>query len=130
MAVSGEQVGLGVSCDGKRSPSILQPPAVVSPCPCLRGPPMRMTRRDMVLTSSALAGAALATPSGLAAADEKPTDRKFKKAVKIGMVKAGNTLLEKFQLLKELGFDGVELDAPSRVTVEEAKKCIGKTGLL
>src|SRR5207245_1492117 len=89
-------------------------------------------RRDLLIASSAaLAGAALASPAaGLLAADEKPSDRKFKKAVKIGMVKAGDTLLDKFKLLKELGFDGVELDAPSRVTVEEAKKCIGETGLL
>src|SRR5207249_3909281 len=63
------------------------------------------------------------------AADEKPTERKFKKAVKIGMVRYGETLLDKFKLLKELGFDGVELDAPSRYSAEEAKRCIDETGL-
>jgi L-ribulose-5-phosphate 3-epimerase len=90
---------------------------------------MRVCRRSL-LGSASLAAVGFAFSAGRGrAGDEKPTDRKFKKAVKIGMVKAGGTLLEKFQLLKELGFDGVELDSPSGVTVEEAKRCIGETGL-
>jgi L-ribulose-5-phosphate 3-epimerase len=95
-----------------------------------KGFEMRITRRDALsYSSAALAGVGLASASGLFAATEKPTDKKFKKAVKIGMVRAGETLLDKFKLLKELGFDGVELDAPSRVIVEEAKRAIGETGL-
>ena len=91
---------------------------------------MIIGRRDFLMnTTAAAAGMAL---SGLAAdapaADEKPA-KKFKKAVKIGMVQHGKTLLEKFQLLKELGFDGIELDSPSAVTVEEAKRVIGETGI-
>jgi hexulose-6-phosphate isomerase len=80
-------------------------------------------------------GAAVSTGLCLSAmtasgyAQGKPADKKFKKAVKIGMVRHGTTLLEKFQLLKELGFDGVELNSPSEVTVEEAKRCIGETGV-
>src|SRR5262245_14192501 len=89
---------------------------------------MSLSRRQMMLASAAGA-AALSTDPRPVWGDEKPTDKKFKKAVKIGMVKAGESLLEKFQLLKELGFDGVELDSPSGVTVEEAKRCIGETGL-
>src|SRR5204862_1002972 len=53
----------------------------------------------------------------------------FKKAVTTGMVRPGDTLLDKFKLLKELGFDGVGLDAPSKYSAEEAKKCIAETGL-
>jgi hexulose-6-phosphate isomerase len=89
---------------------------------------MRIDRREFLIASSALVGSAQ-TAAHLFAAD-KPTDKRFKKAVKIGMVKEGDTLLEKFQLLKELGFDGVELDSPSRVTVEEARRAIGETGLI
>jgi len=87
-----------------------------------------MTRREAIATMSATAAAA-SWQLPLAAQD-KPTEKKFKKAVKIGMVRAGDTLLDKFKLLKELTFDGVELDAPSRVTVEEAKQAIGETGLI
>src|SRR5262245_33063027 len=86
---------------------------------------MQLTRREFVAASAA-AGVA---GTGLLAAEDKPSEKKFKKAVKIGMVRAGETLLDKFKLLKELGFDGVELDVPSRVTVEEAKRCIGETGV-
>jgi L-ribulose-5-phosphate 3-epimerase len=86
-----------------------------------------LTRREALLAASAgLAGAAIgACASPASAAD----DKKFKKAVKIGMVRAGSTLLEKCQLLKELGFDGVELNSPDNITVEEAKECIEKSGL-
>ena len=92
---------------------------------------MFLSRRELLRAASCAVAAAIAPRAGgLRAAEEKPTDKRFKKAVKIGMVKAGSTLLEKFQLLKELGFDGVELDSPSGVTVEEAKKCIGETGLV
>jgi len=89
---------------------------------------MRLTRRTALAIGSA-AVALSATRRTLMLADEKPTERKFKKAVKIGMVRPGETLLEKFKLLKELGFDGVELDAPSKYSAEEAKNCIAETGL-
>jgi L-ribulose-5-phosphate 3-epimerase len=90
---------------------------------------MPLTRRQFTVAASATV-ALVGGPLSLFA-DEKPTDKKFKKAVKIGMVKLKpeSTLLEKFQLLKELGFDGVELDSPSNVTIEEAKRCIGETGV-
>jgi len=90
---------------------------------------MQTSRREF-LAATSLAGAGLALDSARLFADEKPTERKFKKAVKIGMVRPGETLLEKFKLLKELGFDGVELDAPSeKYPAQEAKKCIAETGL-
>jgi L-ribulose-5-phosphate 3-epimerase len=88
---------------------------------------MPLSRRQFTVAASA--SVALAAESLPGFADEKPTDKKFKKAVKIGMVKEGSTLLDKFTLLKELGFDGVELDAPSSVTVSDAKRCIGESGL-
>ena len=31
------------------------------------------------------------------------------------MIQEGNTVLEKFNLIKELGFDGVELDSPNQL---------------
>ena len=40
------------------------------------------------------------------------TPNGFLKATKYYMVQPGKTLVEKFQLLKDLGFDGIELDAP------------------
>jgi hexulose-6-phosphate isomerase len=89
---------------------------------------MQHTRRTFVQASTAaLVGPALASSLAAVPADAPP---RWKKAVKIGMVRPGQTLLEKFQLLKELGFDGVELDSPSPVTVEEARAAIAATGVV
>ncbi|MFO0878325.1 MAG: sugar phosphate isomerase/epimerase family protein [Gemmataceae bacterium] len=79
----------------------------------------------------------LAASAGLAAsavlADEKtppaPTPRGFKKAVKYYMVQPGKTLLEKFTLVKELGFDGIELDAPNNFKLADVLEAKKKTGL-
>src|SRR5262245_7337940 len=90
---------------------------------------MSISRRDFVSATSVAVMGLTHCSLNFAAADEKPTERKFKKAVKINMVKPGETLLEKFKLLKELGFDGIELDAPSKYPAEEAKRCIEETGL-
>ena len=79
-------------------------------------------------------GAVLASPwlapfsTGLFAG-EAPPERKIQKAVKIGMVKEGDSLLEKFQLLVELGFDGVELDSPNGLALEEVLAAKRETGL-
>ena len=87
---------------------------------------MSCSRREFSVSCTAAAvGGLIAPMRGVLAAEKK-----FKKAVKVGMVRHGTTLLEKFQLLKELGFDGIELNSPSEVTVEEAKRCIGETGVV
>ena len=56
-------------------------------------------------------------------------ERAVKKAVKIEMVAEGETLEEKFSLLKELGFDGVELSSPNQWSVEEVVAARDATGL-
>jgi L-ribulose-5-phosphate 3-epimerase len=66
-------------------------------------------RRDFV--RAGLTGAALlaATSHLPAAAARKP---KLKKAVKYAMIGQGKTIKEKFELIKKLGFEGVEIDTP------------------
>lgn len=90
---------------------------------------MQINRREFVSTTTVMIAGITQGSSRLHAIDQKPGEKKFKKAVKIGMVKTGETLLEKFKLLKELGFDGIEMDAPSKYSAEEAKKAIAETGL-
>ncbi|MFM7152238.1 MAG: sugar phosphate isomerase/epimerase family protein [Gemmataceae bacterium] len=80
------------------------------------------------------ATAAVLTANALPAAEDlKPakTPNGFKKAVKVYMVQepSAKTLLEKFQLLRDLGFDGIELDAPSNLKVDEVLAAKEKTGL-
>jgi L-ribulose-5-phosphate 3-epimerase len=81
--------------------------------------------RRMFLHSSLATGAALAAGSAHAAA-EKP---KLKMAVKYGMIKGDAPIEEKFQLIKSLGFLGVEIDSPSEIDRDEAAAARDKTGI-
>lgn len=60
-----------------------------------------------------------------------PRPRKLKKAVGIGMVgdPACKTTLDRFQLLRDCGFEGVEIDWPCGTTLDEFAAAQEKTGL-
>jgi L-ribulose-5-phosphate 3-epimerase len=80
-----------------------------------------LSRRKFIETS--IAAAMVAQP--LTAAGQT----KLRKAVKIGMVE-GRTLLDRFQLLKETGFEGVELNSPSEVSLQDAVSARDQTGIV
>ena len=96
------------------------------------------TRRDFLNTlCGTLAAGAVAAgswPDRARAAEEgeatNPKNAKLKKAVKFGMIGAGKTIEEKFALIKSLGFEGVEMDSPSGVDVQEAVSARDKTGIV
>src|SRR5262245_35830415 len=68
-----------------------------------------------------LAGAALlATELRLSAADAK--EPRLKKAVKYAMIKTKGSIQEKFELIKKLGFLGVEIDSPGAPNLDELNK--------
>ena len=84
-------------------------------------------------TASAAIGAAIAgsaSPRPLWAADAPATKPKLRKAVKVGMIQEGKTFREKFELIKSLGFEGVEIDSPSEANREEAKQAAADTGIV
>lgn len=60
-----------------------------------------------------------------------PASRAFSKvSLKFSMVEEPNlSILEKFQLLADLGFDGVELDAPNNLSSAEVLAALDRTGL-
>ncbi|MCB9913913.1 MAG: sugar phosphate isomerase/epimerase [Planctomycetes bacterium] len=93
----------------------------------IRPEPFALDRR--ALLAGAAAGAALLTTTSPAAAMSPSPRRTYKKAVKIGMVQVEGTLQDKFALLKELGFDGVELDSPSNLDLDEVLAAKAATGL-
>src|SRR5438046_9459136 len=67
-------------------------------------------RRDFLRFAAATAAAVLAARAGWAApAGKKP---RLKKAVKYAMVQTKGSHRDKFELLKKLGFQGVEIDSP------------------
>jgi len=86
-----------------------------------------MNRREFLnLAVSAAAGASVAGSRAGAAADAR---RPLRKAVNLGMVKTDGSTLEKFKLLKELGFDGVELNRPGGPPADEILQARDATGL-
>jgi len=94
-----------------------------------------VSRRQFAKTAGALCAGTLAAHSGLNAAfladDQTPAQKlKLKKAVKFEMIGGAGSVEEKFNLIKKLGFQGVEMDSPSGVNVEEACKARDKTGIV
>jgi L-ribulose-5-phosphate 3-epimerase len=85
----------------------------------------RTDRRRFLQTG--LAGAALLAAGRLVPADDKSP--KLKKAVKYGMIKIKGSVQEKLELVKKLGFLGVEIDSPSRLNLDEVNKAQEATGI-
>ena len=87
-----------------------------------------LPRRDF-LKSTLAASAAVALPMQLALADEakKP---KLRIAIKYGMIKHDGSIEDKFNLIKKLGLQGVEVDSPSGLNKAEAKAAAEKTGIV
>lgn len=75
-------------------------------------------------------GTSIAT-LGAASLSRGETETPFlRKAVKYEMIREGKTPREKFDLIKSLGFDGVEMDSPSNVNVKEATKAAKDAGIV
>ena len=51
------------------------------------------------------------------------------KSLKYGMIKEDISVMEKFELIKELGFHGVELDWPNQLNEQEILKARDATGI-
>ncbi len=100
-----------------------------------------LTRRDVLrMSSAAVVGSAMASAAMLsvgavtaqaAESDSGTSVVRIQKCLKFVMVEEpGLSLLEKFRLLKEIGFDGVELDAPSNMDRDEVLRARDEAGLL
>jgi hexulose-6-phosphate isomerase len=81
-----------------------------------------LDRRDFLKTIGALAAAAVAGAGAPAFAAGQP-ERKYKKALKYSMVGIKAPLVEQFQILKEIGYDGIDMDKPAdHAEVHQAQK--------
>jgi len=108
----------------------------------VRHPLHDVDRRSFLVAAAAAAAAATgaAGAAGLTAAEPHAPLReplahpgrapRFMKAVKLGMVRDGDTTQEKFALLRELGFDGVEIDAPAGPDAKTVNAAAQATGLV
>ena len=99
-----------------------------------------IARRDFIrISGAAVASSAMASTAMLSAgavtaqaaeSDAGPSPTRIQKCLKFGMVEEpGLSILEKFRLLKEVGFDGVELNGPSNLDHDEVLRARHETGL-
>ena len=92
----------------------------------------QIDRREFIGTSvAAVTSFAAAAPRNLFAGNETSIEigTYIYKSLKWGMIKHDGSTLEKFNLLKDLGYDGVEVDSPGGVDKQEAIEASRKTGL-
>jgi L-ribulose-5-phosphate 3-epimerase len=88
-----------------------------------------VTRRDFVTRSTQAIAASAAIASLPAAVSAGGFTGKIRKAVKFHMVTEDLSVLDKFKLLKDLGFDGTELRTKDKADPKEVAKAVEKTGL-
>jgi L-ribulose-5-phosphate 3-epimerase len=88
-----------------------------------------LDRRDFLKASAAMAATGmLAQPFRARADADVSLSGRIYKTLKIGMVRVSGSLAEKFKALKEVGFQGVEMDCPG-TNIAEAIKARDATGL-
>lgn len=88
----------------------------------------RATRRRFLASSAAAMGAMV--PLSKSKAAPGPLAGKIKIAVKYQMIREDKlSVVEKFQLLKDIGFDGTELQTSDKVDTGEIVKAVAETGL-
>jgi len=90
-----------------------------------------VSRREMLKlgAGAVVAGGAL----GVAVADDAVVPQKrptMKKAVMWDMIKGGSTVLDRFRMLKQAGFDGVEMNSPGGPPNHEIKEASAQTGIV
>lgn len=82
--------------------------------------------RRAFLKYSALSSLAVTLPFSFSKGVDQPIT---KKALMFGMIKEDLSLLDKFKLVKDLGFDGIELDSPNTLIEKEILEARDKTGI-
>lgn len=95
-------------------------------------------RRQFLRSSAAVAavglapsqfGAAAAADVAASASASTPGKLQLYKAVKWGMIDGAPTVLDRFRICQELGYDGMELISPADFSAEEVRKASDATGL-
>lgn len=87
-----------------------------------------LTNRRAFLASTSAAAAAVTIAKPLLA-QQPSSRRKIRKAVKFQMVTEKLSVLDKFKLLKDIGFDGTEIPTGGKFERREIADAIAKTGL-
>ena len=93
---------------------------------------MTVDRRAFLWTG--LGAAAAAAVGGMASRSARgaaqSVARRQKLSLKWGMIEVGSTVADKFDILKRLGYDGVEIDSPSDLNLDEVIEASKRTGIV
>lgn len=87
------------------------------------------SRRQFISVAGASIACAAAGAQRLAADVAGRSRPKLRKAVKFDMIKVDGPIEKKFEVIKSLGFEGVEINSPSSVNRDEAVAAKKKTGI-
>lgn len=87
-------------------------------------------RRRFTTMTCAAGAVALAGAAALSGRAANPASIRIRKSVKYGMIREGKTLLEKLQVLKRAGFDGLELTLQKKIPVKEVRAAVDATGVV
>ncbi len=82
-------------------------------------------RRQFLAAATTAVATSVLPSTSVQAADEK---LKLRKAVKLSMVGGDDPLLKKFKMLKEIGFEGIDIDSPQKI--DEVLKARDESGLI
>ena len=91
-----------------------------------------MNRKDFLKSVALMAGATAMSPSSVSASilKEKTQNKiAMKKGLGFGMIKEDLSLTDKFKLVKDLGFDGVELNSPLDMKISDVLSAKEKSGI-
>ena len=92
--------------------------------------PASMTRKSFLQAGAATLATALLTPLASAAEEAPAKKRALKKAVNLDMASAkGASVADRFKMIQDAGFDGIELNRPDAVPLDEILKARDATGL-
>ena len=83
-----------------------------------------MNRRTFLQTTAATLAA-----TALTRAADAPKKRSLKKAVNLGMIGGNGSVADRFKMAKDAGFDGLELNRPDAIPLDELLKARDATGL-
>ncbi len=88
-----------------------------------------MTRKSFIQAGAATLATAMLSPLASSADDAPAKKRALKKAVNLGMVAGGTSVADRFKMIKDAGFDGVELNRPDAIPLDELVKASASVGL-
>ncbi|MCA9094144.1 MAG: sugar phosphate isomerase/epimerase [Planctomycetaceae bacterium] len=90
-----------------------------------------MSRRAFLgTTAGAIAASTIPESTNSSHADESAPASRIRRAVKFHMITEKLSVLDKFKLLADLGFDGTEIHVTTKIDRDEVRKAIDATGVV